>query len=43
LPDESLAIELGDAPAAILPMDVKTPVALSTVYIETSSEPAFAT
>ena len=34
-PDGSMAIELGDKPAAIVPSDVKAPVVGLMVYIET--------
>jgi len=43
LPDGWMAIELGDSPAAIIPMSVKDPAVLLMVYIETSFEPEFAT
>ena len=38
-----MAIEVGDDPAAIVPMDVKAPVVALMVYIETSFEPLFVT
>jgi hypothetical protein len=34
-PDGSMAIELGDVPAATVPIDVKTPVVALRVYMET--------
>ena len=34
-PDGSMAIELGDDPAATVPIDVKTPVVALRVYMET--------
>ena len=43
LPDGRMAIEIGDSPAAIIPMSVKDPVVLLMVYIETSFELEFAT
>jgi hypothetical protein len=38
-----MAIEVGDDPTAIVPMDVKAPVVVLMAYIETSFEPALVT
>lgn len=38
-----MAIEVGDNPAAIVPMDVNAPVVVLMVYIETLVEPEFVT
>jgi hypothetical protein len=42
-PDGCMAIEVGDSPAAIIPISVKDPVLPLMVYIATSFEPEFAT
>jgi hypothetical protein len=43
LPDGWTAIDVGDIPAAIVPMEVRTPVVALMVYIETSFELKFTT
>ena len=41
MPDGSTATEAGPDPAAIVPVDVKVPVVVSTLYVETSFEPLY--
>ena len=43
LPEGWIAIELGDDPAAIVPMDVNAPVVVLMLYIEMLFEPEFVT
>ena len=38
-----MAIEVGDCPVAIVPVDVRAPVVASMVYMETSFELKFTT
>ena len=42
-PDGCMATEVGDSPAATIPIGVKDPVVLLMGYIETSFEPEFVT